>query len=64
MRNRADPGRYNGASMLGLRGIVVKSHGSADAASFANAINVAIAEVKNNVPERIAEHIEKHLART
>jgi glycerol-3-phosphate acyltransferase PlsX len=63
VRNRADPGRYNGASMLGLRGIVVKSHGSADAASFANAIEVAIAEVQNNVPERIAQHIEKLLAR-
>ena len=64
VQNRADPGRYNGASMLGLKGIVVKSHGRADSESFANAINVAIAEVHNKVPERIAEHIEKLLAKT
>jgi glycerol-3-phosphate acyltransferase PlsX len=61
IRNRADPGRYNGASLLGLRGIVVKSHGSADIASFANAIDVAVAEVENNVPERISAQIEHML---
>jgi glycerol-3-phosphate acyltransferase PlsX len=61
MRNRADPGRYNGASLLGLKGIVVKSHGSADVASLANAINVAVVEIENNVPERISDQIEKLL---
>lgn len=61
MKNRADPGRYNGASLLGLRGTVVKSHGSADADSLANAISVAVVEVEKNVPARISEHIEKHL---
>ena len=64
MRNRADPDRYNGASLLGLKGIVVKSHGSADATSFANAIGVAVAEVENNVPARIGEQIEKLLVGT
>jgi glycerol-3-phosphate acyltransferase PlsX len=64
MRNRADPDRYNGASLLGLKGIVVKSHGSADADSFSNAISVAVAEVENKVPERIGEQIEKLLAGT
>jgi len=62
IRERADPGRYNGASLLGLRGIVIKSHGSADIASFANAIDVAVAEVENNVPERIGDQIELMLA--
>ncbi|MFP6682526.1 MAG: phosphate acyltransferase, partial [Gammaproteobacteria bacterium] len=62
MRNRADPGSYNGASLLGLRGIVVKSHGGADAPSFANAIDVAVLEVENKVPERISDQIEKLLA--
>lgn len=62
MRDRADPGRYNGASLLGLKGIVVKSHGGADAASLANAIDVAVVEVENNVPERISDQIEKLLA--
>ena len=61
IRSRADPGRYNGASLLGLKGIVVKSHGSADIASLANAINVAVMEVEKNVPERISDHIEKLL---
>jgi len=61
MRNRADPGRYNGASLLGLKGIVVKSHGGADAASLANAIGVAVVEIENNVPERISDQIEKLL---
>jgi glycerol-3-phosphate acyltransferase PlsX len=61
MRNRADPGRYNGASLLGLRGIVVKSHGGADAPSFANAIDVAVVEIENKVPERISDQIERLL---
>lgn len=61
VRNRADPGRYNGASLLGLKGIVVKSHGSADAPSLANAINVAVMEIEKNVPDRISNHIEKLL---
>ena len=61
MRNRADPGRYNGASLLGLKGIVIKSHGSADTASFANAIDVAVMEIRNKVPERISNQIERML---
>jgi glycerol-3-phosphate acyltransferase PlsX len=51
---RIDPRRYNGASFLGLNGIVIKSHGSADALGFANAIRVGIEEVEKNVPERIS----------
>lgn len=61
MKHRLDPGRYNGASLLGLQGIVVKSHGGADAPSFAAAIDVAIKEVDNNVPERIAAQVEEFL---
>ena len=56
--NRIDPGRYNGASLVGLRGIVVKSHGSADINSFANAIKVAVKEVDYNVPARIERELE------
>ncbi len=54
LRARIDPGRYNGASLLGLRGIVIKSHGSADAYAFGHALQRAVEEVRNNVPERIA----------
>jgi len=51
---RMDPRNYNGASFAGLNGIVVKSHGSADAIAFANAIRVALREVENEVPARIS----------
>jgi len=54
---KIDPRRYNGASLLGLQGIVVKSHGGADALAFASAIRVAILEVEQAVPERIAAHL-------
>ena len=50
---RMDPRHYNGASFAGLNGIVIKSHGSADALAFANAIQVAVREVKQDVPKRI-----------
>lgn len=60
LRKRADPRRYNGASLLGLRGTVVKSHGSADILSFAHAIEVAVLEADKAVPERIS-HLLEHL---
>ena len=56
-RNRLDPRRYNGASLLGLRGIVVKSHGSADVFAFGQALERAVDEVRNNVPQRIASRM-------
>ncbi len=62
IRRKLDPRRYNGASLLGLRGIVVKSHGSADKISFAHAIEEAIVEVEKNVPERISVRLEELLA--
>ena len=54
---RMDPRSYNGASFVGLRGIVIKSHGSADVVAFKCAILEAVAEIRKNVPERISEHI-------
>jgi glycerol-3-phosphate acyltransferase PlsX len=53
-RGRLDHRRYNGASLLGLRGIVIKSHGSADVFAFRHALERAVDEVTNNVPQRIA----------
>ena len=53
LARRMDPRRYNGASFLGLQGTVVKSHGSADALAFANAVLVAKREVELDVPARI-----------
>ncbi|MHB8533966.1 MAG: phosphate acyltransferase PlsX [Sulfuricaulis sp.] len=56
-RKRLDPRRYNGASLIGLNGIVIKSHGGADKLAFEHAILEALAEVKNNVPERIGREL-------
>ncbi len=54
---RYDPRKLNGAILLGLNGIAVKSHGGADAKSFANAIKVAIKLVENNVNEKIIDEL-------
>lgn len=59
--NRIDPRKYNGASLLGLRGVVVKSHGSADAIAFANAINIALLEIGMNVPDMIESRLGETL---
>ena len=50
LKNEMDPRAYNGASMVGLSGVVIKSHGSADAVSFRNAIRVAVMEARKGVP--------------
>ena len=56
-RRRVDHRRYNGAALLGLRGIVVKSHGSADRLAFATALERADAEVRHGLIARIGEEI-------
>lgn len=58
LRRRIDPRTYNGASFVGLQGIVIKSHGGADVVAFVSAIREAIVEVKKNVPEKISKHLE------
>src|ERR1700733_366876 len=55
LRTRLDPRRYNGATMVGLNGIVIKSHGGADLFGFQRAIEVAIMESRAGVPARIIE---------
>ena len=54
---RVDPRRYNGATLLGLKGIVVKSHGSADALSFERAVERAKEEVRNEVLHRLMQRL-------
>ena len=61
LRARIDPRRYNGASLLGLRGTVVKSHGGAARRAFAHALREAAREVEKNVPQRISEHLGARL---
>ncbi len=48
-----NPAKYNGATLVGLRGVVVKSHGAAGENAFANAIELAIKEADNQLPEKI-----------
>lgn len=62
IRRRIDPREYNGASLVGLRGIVVKSHGGADEVAFRHAIEVALTEARMQVPARITSGIESLLA--
>jgi phosphate acyltransferase len=57
LRTRLNPDRYNGATMVGLNGVVIKSHGGADLFGFQRAIEVAIQEARNGVPARIAERL-------
>ena len=56
-KSRVDHRQYNGASLLGLRGIVVKSHGSADAVAFGCALRRAAEEARSGVLARISERV-------
>lgn len=60
-RAKIDPRQYNGASLLGLQGIVIKSHGGADIIAYANAIKEAVTEVRKAVPQRINKQLEELL---
>jgi glycerol-3-phosphate acyltransferase PlsX len=57
LRARLDPRRYNGASMVGLNGIVIKSHGGADEFAFRHAILTAVTEAERGVPSQIAAQL-------
>jgi glycerol-3-phosphate acyltransferase PlsX len=59
IKARLDPGAYNGASMVGLAGVVIKSHGSADRSAFASAVRVAVTEARNGVPAQIVDLMER-----
>ena len=63
-RRRVDHRRYNGAALLGLRGIVVKSHGSADRLAFSTALARAHNEASHGLLERIGEEIARMNAAT
>ena len=58
VRVKVDPRRYNGAMLLGLNGIVIKSHGGTDAFGFSNAIGVAVDMIKGGFNERITEEFD------
>lgn len=58
---KIDPDLFNGASLLGLRGIILKSHGNASIKGFETAIDRAMLEVEHNVPEMINHEVQKLL---
>lgn len=62
IRSNFDPRKHNGASLVGLRGIVIKSHGGADPLAFGNAIDIAVKEVSNAVPQKIEQSLASYLA--
>ena len=59
LKGRMDPRKYNGATLVGLNGIVIKSHGSADAYAFLHAITTAVVEVQKQVPQQIGKLLQK-----
>jgi glycerol-3-phosphate acyltransferase PlsX len=63
-RRRIDPRRYNGATLIGLKGVVVKSHGSADVLAFKYALHKAYAEAAHGILDKIAQRMAAmpHLA--
>lgn len=61
LQRQIDPARHNGASLLGLQGIVVKSHGAANVKSFRYALEQAIAEVRMALPEKISAQVALYL---
>lgn len=64
VQTRIDPARYNGASLLGLQGSIIKSHGNASEDGFVIAIEQAIREAENRVPQLIAERVALIMAAT
>ncbi len=61
VKAKMDPASYNGASLVGLQGIVIKSHGSASSRAFANAIEEACLQIEHDVPQRIKNKVTQIL---
>jgi glycerol-3-phosphate acyltransferase PlsX len=61
-KRRTDPRRFNGATLLGLRGIVIKSHGGADETAFYWALRQATEEAQAGVAQRIAAKVQSRMA--
>ena len=61
LRQELAPAQHNGASFLGLQGIVIKSHGAAGPEGFKSAIRRALAEIEENLPQRLHGRLGEHL---
>ena len=62
LAGRMDSRKYNGATLVGLNGIVIKSHGSADSYAFEHAIETAVVEVQKQVPQQIGNLLQREAA--
>jgi len=62
LQREIDPSRHNGASLLGLQGIVVKSHGAANVKCFRYALEQAVVEVQMALPEKISSQVARYLS--
>ncbi len=62
LQRQIDPSRHNGASLLGLQGIVVKSHGAANVKCFRYALEQAVAEAQMALPEKISSRVARYLS--
>jgi len=62
LADRMDSRKYNGATLVGLNGIVIKSHGGADSYAFEHAIETAVVEVQNQVPQQIRKLLQQEAA--
>jgi len=62
LAGRMDSRQYNGATLVGLNGIVIKSHGSADSYAYEHAIETAVVEVQNQVPQQIGNLLQQEAA--
>ena len=62
LAGRMDSRKYNGATLVGLNGIVIKSHGSADSYAFEHAIDTAVVEVRKQVPQQIGSLLQREAA--
>jgi glycerol-3-phosphate acyltransferase PlsX len=62
LAEETDPRKFNGATLVGLNGIVIKSHGSADSYAYLHAIDTAVVEVQNQVPQQIGRLLDRVVA--
>jgi len=60
-KSKVDPGQHNGASLLGLKGVVIKSHGNADSESFLQAIKLAYLEAHAKITDKISDQLTHEL---
>lgn len=64
LQKEIDPEKYNGATLIGLQGVVIKSHGGANSAAFTRALEKAVVEAERKVPQRIRDELKNIFTNT